>query len=180
MGLRKFRGCRGALAMVVPAIGLTVLVACGGSSSSTDTASGGSSTSTPAATTATTAAPVATTATTAAAVVLKAANSDKFGPILTDASGKSLYTFDKDTAGTSTCSGGCATTWPALLLPAGASTPIPTPAGVTGTLTVSPATTGGSQIVLNGKPLYRYAGDANPGDTNGDGVGGIWHIAKPS
>ena len=178
MGQRKLRGGRRALALAVPAMALTVLVACGGSSDSNDTASGGQSSSTaPAATTATTAAPVATTA---AAAVLKVATSDKFGPILTDTAGKALYTFDKDTAGTSTCTGGCATTWPALLLPAGASTPIATPSGVTGTLTVSPATGGGSQIVLNNKPLYRYAGDANPGDTNGDGVGGIWHIAKPS
>jgi predicted lipoprotein with Yx(FWY)xxD motif len=30
-----------------------------------------------------------------------------------------------------------------------------------------------------GKPLYRYAGDAQAGDVNGDGVGGVWHVAKP-
>ena len=27
-------------------------------------------------------------------------------------------------------------------------------------------------------PLYFWIGDTAPGDTNGDGVGGVWHIAK--
>ena len=26
-----------------------------------------------------------------------------------------------------------------------------------------------------GRPLYFYIGDAVPGDTNGDGAGGVWH-----
>jgi hypothetical protein len=30
-----------------------------------------------------------------------------------------------------------------------------------------------------GPPLYRYAGDAAPGDTNGQGVGGSWYAITP-
>ena len=163
--------------MVLPAIVLTGLAACGSDSKSSDTASGGqSSTSAPAVTTATTAVPVVTTQ---AAAVLKAVNNDKFGSIAVDAAGKSLYMFDNDTSPTSTCTGTCAQTWPPLLIPAGGSTPVPN-TGITGTLTLSARSEGGSQIVLNGKPLYRYSGDSNPGDTNGDGVAGKWHIAKLS
>jgi hypothetical protein len=38
---------------------------------------------------------------------------------------------------------------------------------------------GKCQIALNGWPLYRYAKDPNPGDTNGQGVGGIWFVSNP-
>jgi predicted lipoprotein with Yx(FWY)xxD motif len=119
--------------------------------------------------------------TTTAPALLKTSTKDPFGTFLTDSTGKTLYIFDRDTTATSACAGQCATTWPPLLLPAGAGTSIPPPAGASGALTVSPRPDGsGSQVVWNGKPLYRYSGDVNPGDTTGDGVGGTWHIAKVS
>ena len=34
-------------------------------------------------------------------------------------------------------------------------------------------------MVLQGKPLYLFVKDTKPGDTSGDGVGGVWHLAKP-
>ncbi|MGH9149067.1 MAG: hypothetical protein ACRD0F_01860, partial [Acidimicrobiales bacterium] len=37
----------------------------------------------------------------------------------------------------------------------------------------------GAQVSYNGKPLYRYAGDSAPGQVTGDGIGGLWHVAKP-
>ena len=37
------------------------------------------------------------------------------GPALTDAKGMTLYTFDKDSAGKSACSGKCAENWPPLI-----------------------------------------------------------------
>ena len=36
------------------------------------------------------------------------------------------------------------------------------------------------QVSYNGKPLYYYSGDAEPGETNGDGVGDVWHLADPA
>lgn len=163
------------IALAVAGLALTVgLTACGSSSKSSDNASSQSAT-TAVTTPVTTAAPP----TTQGAPIVKTAANDKFGTILTDSAGKSLYMFDNDTSTTSTCTGGCATTWPALLLPAGASTPIPN-TGVKGTLALGINPAGGSQITLNGKPLYRYSGDANPGDTNGDGIAGKWHIATQS
>ena len=162
---------RAALAMV--AVGLAMsLVACGDDDDTDTAASQSPSTQ---ATTATTTAPVATTA---LAPIVKTAAKDPFGTIIVDSAGKALYTWDRDTTATSTCTGGCAATWPPLLLPAGASTPLPPQPGVTGAITVSNHPAGGSQIVWNGKPLYRYAADVNPGDVTGDGVGGTWHIAK--
>ena len=49
-------------------------------------------------------------------------------------------------------------------------------AGLTGALGSLTRTDGAKQISLDGRPLYRYAGDGAPGDTNGEGIGGIWHV----
>ncbi|HGG05709.1 MAG TPA: hypothetical protein ENK28_09650 [Aliiroseovarius sp.] len=35
-------------------------------------------------------------------------------------------------------------------------------------------------MAYRGQPLYLYAGDSKPGDINGDGVAGVWHLAKPT
>src|SRR4029079_17665844 len=40
-------------------------------------------------------------------------------PYLVGPTGMTLYTFDRDTAGTSNCTGQCATNWPALTVPEG-------------------------------------------------------------
>lgn len=98
------------------------------------------------------------------------------GQVLTDASGFTLYTFDNDTAGTgkSVCSGGCAAAWPAATVTGTPSKP----AGLTGDLATISRDDGLKQLTLAGHPLYRYAADKAPGDTAGDGVGGVWHIAK--
>jgi predicted lipoprotein with Yx(FWY)xxD motif len=33
---------------------------------------------------------------------------------------------------------------------------------------------GDSQVTYGGKPLYDFAADAKPGNTNGQGVGDVW------
>ena len=38
---------------------------------------------------------------------------------------------------------------------------------------------GSTQWALNGQALYFYQGDSAPGDTNGEGVNGLWNIAVP-
>ena len=52
-------------------------------------------------------------------------------------------------------------------------------AGVTGNLSVIERPDGTYQLAYNGKPLYLWARDTKPGDVNGDGVGGVWTVAKP-
>lgn len=124
-----------------------------------------------------TAAPAATIASTAPAAPATVAMRDsKLGAILVDANGMSLYAFDQDTAGatTSACVAKCATVWPALTV-SGAPTAGP---GVTGQLSTPVSTSAGSQVAWNGKLLYRFSGDHAAGDTNGDGIGGVWHVVK--
>lgn len=104
------------------------------------------------------------------------ADAGSLGMILTDSAGLTLYTFDRDTPGVSNCAGGCAATWPPLLLAEG--DPV-APPDLAGTLGVITRADGGRQVTYNDQPLYLYARDQNPGDTTGEGVGGIWHVAKP-
>ncbi len=108
--------------------------------------------------------------------VLVAQNANLGVAILTDPSGMTLYTFANDQPGTSTCNGGCASTWPPFQPPAGDLT---LPDGATGTLDQIMRADGTMQVTYNGMPLYYYAGDMNPGDTNGEGIGGVWYAAQP-
>ena len=90
--------------------------------------------------------------------------------VLTAPDGHTLYYFTPDTAsGTSTCTGSCASLWPALK----ATNPTEASAAK-GTLTVV-----GGQVVYNGHPLYEYTGDSAAGQANGEGVMGQWYVATP-
>lgn len=96
---------------------------------------------------------------------------------LVDDAGMSLYTFDSDTGDTSTCYGQCAESWPPAVTPG----MVARNTGVTGTADLTSRTDGtAGQVRYNGDPLYYFAGDSAPGDTNGDGVGGVWHLARAS
>ncbi len=92
------------------------------------------------------------------------------GEILTDAKGMSLYTFDKDGAGVSNCSGDCAVKWPPVTAAAGAK--------ADNELSLVTRQDGSQQWAFKGKPLYFWKGDKKPGDVTGDGMGGVWHLAK--
>lgn len=100
------------------------------------------------------------------------------GAHLTDANGKSLYIRTTDSANTTTCTGGCATAWPPLALQAGQTVQAGT--GLTGTLASFMRPDGSTQVTLNGMPLYFYSGDTSAGQTNGQGLQGIWFLAAPA
>jgi predicted lipoprotein with Yx(FWY)xxD motif len=101
-----------------------------------------------------------------------ATENPELGTILTTFDGFTVYTFDNDSGGTSSCTGDCASTWPPL--PASGE---PTAGeGVSGAMGTIQRDDGSMQVTYDGQPLYMYASDAAPGDTNGDGVGGIWHV----
>jgi predicted lipoprotein with Yx(FWY)xxD motif len=87
--------------------------------------------------------------------------------------GMTLYTFDRDPAGAgkSVCNGQCAANWPPLMAAADARS--------MGDWSVVTRDDGSRQWALNGKPLYYWVKDQKPGDRTGDGVNGVWHVAKP-
>ena len=95
------------------------------------------------------------------------------GGVLVGSNGMTLYTFDKDTAGSgkSVCNGQCATNWPPLMA-ADAD-------AASGHYSLVTRDDGKKQWALKGKPLYYWIKDTKPGDTTGEGVMGAWHVAKP-
>ncbi len=104
-------------------------------------------------------------------------NHDEYGDILVGPDGLTLYMFDQDTQGAdqSTCSGGCADTWPPLTAADG----VGAGADVTAELGAFEREGGDSQVTADGWPLYYYATDQAPGDATGQGVGGVWWVLAP-
>jgi predicted lipoprotein with Yx(FWY)xxD motif len=94
------------------------------------------------------------------------------GSVLTGTDGKTLYLFTKDSAGTSACTGDCATNWPPLTVPSGQSATVGD--GVTGTLGTITRDDGSTQVTIADHPLYYYAPDKAAGDTNGQGKNDVW------
>jgi predicted lipoprotein with Yx(FWY)xxD motif len=137
----------------------TALVACGSNDSST--------------TSSTAAAPSSSGGSSSGDVAV--ADSD-LGQILVDANGMTVYLFEKDTSGdASTCSDACAAAWP----PVTADGEPKAGDGVDASkLTTFKRDDGTTQVAYNGHPLYLYAGDSTPGDTNGnqlDQFGAEWY-----
>jgi predicted lipoprotein with Yx(FWY)xxD motif len=97
------------------------------------------------------------------------------GTILVDQNGLSLYGFLDDTDGLPTCTGACADAWPPVLvesatLPAGLDPEV---------FSVVDGADGTFQLKAGVWPLYRFAGDAEAGDINGQGSGAVWFLARP-
>lgn len=160
---------RAALLMAALSAASTVALAgCGGSSGST------TSSSTPAAapTSASSSSASSTSGSTSEVETLKTATVAGH-TIVVDGEGKAVYVYTRDNPGatTSTCTGGCASLWPAVTS-AGA----PTLQGVTGKIGSITGVNGKQQITVNGMPIYYYAKDTAPGQVTGQGVANVWYV----
>jgi predicted lipoprotein with Yx(FWY)xxD motif len=93
--------------------------------------------------------------------------------VLANSAGMTLYTFDKDAAGSgkSVCNGPCAANWPPLMAAADSK--------ATGDYTIITRDDGGRQWAYKGKPLYLWVKDSKPGDRTGDGFNNAWRVARP-
>ena len=93
--------------------------------------------------------------------------------VLVGAGGMTLYTFDRDVAGSgkSVCNGSCATNWPPLMA-SDSDKPM-------GDYMVITRDDGKKQWAMKGKPLYYWVKDTKAGDMTGDGVANnTWHVIK--
>jgi predicted lipoprotein with Yx(FWY)xxD motif len=135
-------------------------------------------------TTAPTAAPTAAPATTAGSPdttedagsepLIALAETD-LGEVIVAADGLTLYMFEPDAAGKPTCTGACAGTWPPYYVEDGSE--LTAGDGLDpGLLGLVAHPEGGDMLKYGDWPLYYYAGDQAPGDTNGQGVNGIWWV----
>ncbi|MGD0062648.1 MAG: hypothetical protein ABSB76_04300 [Streptosporangiaceae bacterium] len=167
-----------------------LLAACGGSSSSSNSAAGtasGTAQSTMSGSSAPSATPTAhhsagpqpstgTVSFPAVGTTVLIVQKSAIGYVLAEANGQVVYVYSKDTkGGAPTCTGSCATTWPPVtgVPKAGPADTFP------GSFAVIKGAGGVEQITYDGMPLYRLAG-AKPLATKGDGLGGEWHVVQLS
>jgi predicted lipoprotein with Yx(FWY)xxD motif len=113
---------------------------------------------------------------TASTMVLRAR---KIGSVtlVTNAKGRTVYSFARDTSSKSNCNGSCTHFWPPVKGPAKAGP------GVTGKLGTIKRSDGSTQATYNGHPLYTYVGDTKPGQATGNNLnlsGGVWHEVRVS
>jgi predicted lipoprotein with Yx(FWY)xxD motif len=124
--------------------------------------------------------PALRVATLACALLLSAcASTSMHGParvadgVYVGPNGMTLYTFDRDTAGSgkSVCNGPCAANWPPLMAAASDK--------ASGDWTIVVRDDGSRQWAWRGKPVYYWVRDAKPGDRTGDGFNNAWRLARP-
>lgn len=100
------------------------------------------------------------------------------GTVLANSRGFTVYYYlvDKRGSGRSACTGSCAVLWPPVL------GPVRIPAGVKlpGAVGYIKRPGGARQLTIGGWPVYTYVGDHAPGQSHGEGIGGIWYVIKVS
>jgi predicted lipoprotein with Yx(FWY)xxD motif len=100
----------------------------------------------------------------------------RLGYVLANASGFTIYWYARDHRGSArpACTGSCLLAWlPVTGHPVAASGV--TLSAVLGTIT---RPSGLVQATYNGYPLYTFGSDSAPGQTNGNGSGGAWHVIR--
>ncbi|MFF2731232.1 hypothetical protein ACFVS9_25410 [Streptomyces sp. NPDC058008] len=120
--------------------------------------------------------PTSSSASPSAAATVDTKSAGKLGSILVDDKGRTLYLFLADTKDKSNCTGACAKAWPPLLTKGTAGVGSGVDKAMLG---MTKRSGGDEQVTYNGHPLYYYAGDTKPGQTNGQALnqfGAEWYV----
>ena len=174
LGRTSSRALRFGLPLVAVAL---VTAGCSSSSSSGSSATQSSAASSPAASSSAASGAAASGAPASGPTLTLKTDKGSAGIWLTDAAGRTLYLYTQDKGTTSACYGACAKAWPPLLTTG--------PVTISGQYTVKTdlgtitRTDGTKQVTYGGHPLYYYTGDSAPGQTKGQGVGGVWFLIGP-
>jgi predicted lipoprotein with Yx(FWY)xxD motif len=172
--MNRLRKIRYRIGAVTALIGVSVLVAACGSSSSPTTATTGGAAAGSTASTSATATPAAAKGT--AVGTTKGSE----GTFLTGAGGRALYLWVADAKGMSSCSGACAKAWPPLTTKG---KPIATGSVKASQLGTIKRSDGSKQVTYDGPPLYYFEGDPKSGTTTGQGsnaFGAKWWLVSTS
>lgn len=112
---------------------------------------------------------------------LKVSQVDGFTPFVTNAKGRTIYRFDKDSAkpSTTTCFDACAKTWEPVLAGPGGEVQI-VGDGLDEDQVGLIDRPEGQQVTLNGWPLYYFKTDKALGQTEGHGKNGTWFAIAPN
>jgi predicted lipoprotein with Yx(FWY)xxD motif len=110
---------------------------------------------------------------------------DGVGDVLVDQEGAALYAADEEADGMVVCTDSCLSIWDPLEVEKGAK---PTAVdGLGSKLGVMNRPDGTKQVTLNGRLLYRFELDPDPGTVTGnglvdsfDGQSFTWHVATPT
>ncbi|MGW5480738.1 hypothetical protein [Streptomyces sp. NPDC004008] len=99
------------------------------------------------------------------------------GSVVTDDKGMTLYRYDKDHSTPSkwTCAGACTKTWIPVIVQDSVQT-----SGVDKGPLGTVHRNGMKQLTLAGWPLYRYVGDTEAGQADGQGRDKEWYPVTPS
>jgi predicted lipoprotein with Yx(FWY)xxD motif len=106
---------------------------------------------------------------------VKTASNPALGTILTDSNGMTLYHLSGEHNGKFICtSSACLGVWHPLVAAAGGP-----PTGEVNSLATVKRADGTMQVTYKGSPLYTFAKDTHPGQTNGQGIKdvGTWSAA---
>ena len=95
---------------------------------------------------------------------------------LVDEDGKTLYLWEADKSGTSTCTGPCAAAWPPVTTSGAPQAGSGVNQSLLGTVKRDDGT---EQVTYNGHPLYYFVGDTAAGMAKGQGskaFGAGWYV----
>lgn len=104
-------------------------------------------------------------------------NTKDLGDFLVTADGMTVYTYAKDAAGVSNCTGDCTKNWTPLTV--GTNDRLAAGTSIKGKLDMIKRDDKSIQVTYNGMPLYLAKGDHNPGDVTGSTAGADWALVKP-
>ncbi len=113
--------------------------------------------------------------------VLDAGHAGRFGAVLVDSHGLSLYTL-ADSAGKMVCTGKCLGFWPPLIV-GKSTTHVTLGPGVTGEVGFLPFSKTSKEVTFDGYPVYTFVKDTGPGQSHGEGIvafGGTWELLRPA
>jgi len=122
--------------------------------------------------------PAAASPTTSAQVAISVANS-RYGKIIVDGSGRTLYLFDIERDHMPICNSACAVAWPPFLASGAPSGGALAPELDQSLVATAVRNDGSLQLTYNRHPLYYYAGDHSAGEIKCQAAiefGGAWYV----
>lgn len=164
-------------ARIAAAVSAVLLAGCGSSSHPSSEATGHSSSTAASPAYSTSAASGGSTS--SATPVTIVSKQTKLGTVLAAGPKRlTVYLFEGDRPGTSSCSGACAAAWPPVT-----GKPQAAGAAVSADLATINRASGAAQVTYKGHPLYFFVKDGDAGDAYGEGVkafGAQWYALSPT